>query len=546
MMGLNWRHRRAAEGSPPEQRGGHGGRVSLTWLLQGQQAGLRDDNLTAVPALVQLINEPERSRTRTVESISLQGRVIGQRVTMEFQLPPVHQATSREESGSSRSETASPSGEIYVPIMMVRKPELIDNLSITDAQGQTVTRLSFEETARLIAVTLRFLVLSCGVSLSGSSTARRPAQPENMWLAEAQLLELIHAVGDPGDVDPDIDKAFELLDLPTDGEVSDRQIWLREFVRALSHAYPLIVALPEHAQADRIVITYQRTLIPTLNIDGIRGRLRLALGLRPFKVSIDTALARLSKSYHLQVQGPASQYLMEQTLRCRVCQLPLTRDGVRTTASSSPQCRHREFPARGRRPYFELRGKRGQSYAHLYMRGFAEHGKEDFILAASFGETPPGTLASAAITAAVSCLFIGAVGHAQAVGITPGSDIPPLLLALPAAAASWFGFHSDGEAVLRSSLAARVSLFISGINSLLAATVFLVTKRPDKAVQSFMPPHLFGMHLPSWWSVLLVAAFVNLLAISAQLMVRSWSYRRLLLRKENDGTQTGHRVAYVD
>lgn len=543
---LNRRHKKAAQGSPPEQRGGHTGPINLAWLLEGQQAGLRDDNLAAVPTLIQMINEPELSRTRTVESISLQGRVISQRVTTDFQLPAVHAgagAASGSSGGAAGGTTAGTAGEIYIPIMLVRKPELIDNLSITDAQGQSLTVLSFEDTARLIAVTLRFLVMSCRLSTTGGQPPQNAQLPIEVWRAEAQLLELIHTIGNPGNVEDDIDKAFNLLGLSSTQPVSERQVWLRGFVKTLSHAYPLIVALPVQDQADRVVISYQRTLIPALSIDGVRGRLRLALGLRPFKVSVDTTLSRLSKSYHLQVQGPASQYLMEQTLRCSICQQPLARDGVAPPqGSAAPGHQHRAFPPRGRRPYFELRGKRGQSYAHLYMRGFATRSKENFVLAASFGETPPGTMASATITAAVSCLLIAAVGHAEAAGVTHGSDIPPLLLALPAAAASWFGFNSDGEAVLRSSLAARLSLFASGIGSLLAACVFLMTKRPEKTVNPFMPPHVFGMHLPSWWSVLFIVAFVNLMAISAQLMVRSWSYRRLLLPKENDGAHTGPKL----
>jgi hypothetical protein len=476
---------------------------------------------------------------RTVESVSLQGRVISQKVNLEFRLPalPTGPGNRRTDTGSGAA-----AGEVYIPALLVRKPELIDNLSIVDAQGQALSALPYEETANLVAVTLHFLLVSCTLGQSGNRPDQQPAElPLAVWQTEAQLLRLIHEVGPQPNVDSEIDQAFTRLGLPLDDNAPERVTWLRAFVRTLSQAYPVVVALPP-GSPDRVLLTYQRTLIPSLDTGGIRGRLRLALGLRPFNVGVGTALANATKSYHLHVQGPPTQYLMEQTLRCSVCQRPLTRNGVDAPdGPHTPGHRHEPFPGQGGRPYFELRSKRGQSYAHLYMRGFANSSGDHLVLSASFGETPPATLAGATITAAISALLIGIIGHAEVAGINHGSDIPPLLLALPTAAASWFGFNSDGEAVLRSSLAARCSLFVSGIASLVAACVFLATKRPTSP-HTAAAPSMFGMHLPSWWSVLLVIAFVNLMAISTQLMIRSWSYRRLLLRKENDGIHTGHRL----
>ncbi|QXJ22416.1 hypothetical protein AGRA3207_003411 [Actinomadura graeca] len=524
---LNLRHKRAAGGSPPEQRGGHDGKADLPGLFEKQRAALRKDNLESVPSLVRMIIDPAHFRTRTVESVSLQGRVISQQVTIEFQLP------SPPAGGPERDGGA---GEIYVPALLVRKPELIDSLAITDSQGQTVTVLSFEETAELLAVALHFLVITC--TAPGREDGRSPRtqrELERSWQAEALLLELIYGFGNRADVDKVIAEAFALLGLPGSAG-TERVTWLREFVQMLSQAYPVIAVLP-HQDHRRAVISYRRTLIPSLSIANVRGRLRLALGLRPLKVGVDTALAHNSKSYHLQIDGPGTQYLMEQTLRCASCRTPLTRAGVILPPGRTCPVHHQRFQSGWGRPYFEMRGKRGQSYAHLYMRGFARVRGENLVLSASFGESPPGTLASATITAAVTCLLIGAIGHAEATGIANDSDIPPLLLALPAVAASWFGFNADGEAVLRSSLAARCSLFVSAIASLIAGSLFLVTERPEKPVQS-VEPDVFGMHLPSWWGLLFVIALVNVLSIAAQLVVRSWSYRRLLLRRENDAAHT--------
>jgi hypothetical protein len=476
--------------------------------------------MAAIAALVRMINEPEHSRTRTVESISMQGRVIGQQVNMEFHLP-------------AAQNPPNDSGELYVPALIARKQEPIDNLTVFDSQGQTLHILSYDETIKLLAVALNILVTTCAESPGPAGSWVPPVPDRDVRMAESLLLQLIYALKAPEDalIESQIRAAFELLGQAPSTVEGPRFKWLREFVRTLSRAYPVIVALPHDPEVSRAVISYKRTIIQTLDLTWFRGQLRLALGLRPLKVAIGTALAHNSKTYHLQVEAPATQYLMEQTLRCADCCGPLTTRGVDKPGNHPDTGHtHERYLPRGDRPYYELLGKFGQPYAHLYMRGFAATRGESLVLSASFGETPPGTLASATITAAVSCLLIGAIGHSEAAGIGYASDIPPLLLALPAAAASWFGFSSDDDAVLRSSLAARCSLLIGGITSLLGAVVFLVTKRPASAGGGPIPPSVFAMHLPSWWGLLFCIASANALCVFAQLLIRSWSYRRLLLR----------------
>src|SRR3569833_2274339 len=104
-------------------------------------------------------------------------------------------------------------------------------------------------------------------------------------------------------------------------------------------------------------------------------------------------------------------------------------------------------------------------------------------------------------------------------GIDDGSDIPPLLLALPTVAASWFGFASDTAAVLRASLVGRCSMLLGGSTSRLAAALFLVTGRPQDGPQPATTPSLRVCHLPAFGLALrLVAAVIILYALS-QLLI---------------------------
>ncbi len=265
------------------------------------------------------------------------------------------------------------------------------------------------------------------------------------------------------------------------------------------------------------------------------------LGLRPVTLQMVPGMAFNSKSYHLQVRAPASQYLMEQTLRCGECGRKLSGSEVETDGHGG--CDHIQPSSRNghAEPYFQLLRKRGQNYAHLYMRGFAVLKQKDIRISTSFGEVPPGTLASAVITAVTSALLIVTVGVAETTGLERDSDIPAILLVLPAVAASWFGFSSDSEAILRSSLAARCSLILGGLVSMAASALFIVSgAAPEKGGTGFAssstalpgePAILLGVEVRWWWSALIYLASVNLVYVLVQSIVRSNAYRRLL-RKE--------------
>lgn len=54
------------------------------------------------------------------------------------------------------------------------------------------------------------------------------------------------------------------------------------------------------------------------------------------------------------------------------------------------------------------------------------------------------------------------------------TDIPLVFLTLPGLAAAWFGFSSDADTVLRSSLAARISLILTTFLSIVAVSCYVL------------------------------------------------------------------------
>jgi len=108
----------------------------------------------------------------------------------------------------------------------------------------------------------------------------------------------------------------------------------------------------------------------------------------------------------------------------------------------------------------------------------------------------------------------------------PNSDIPALLLAFPAVAASYLGFGGSESALLRTSLAARLSLLASGVLSLLSAILYLmqnagVAPRGDLGFIKFL-----GVQ-DSLWLLLLAVALANLFVIARTFVIRLKHFQRL-------------------
>jgi hypothetical protein len=497
---------------------------------------LEEEDIPRIVAFVELLINPASYRARTVETISLDGRRIKQRVSVEYSLPDFERVLpggtdlhNGEEGQATRPDISA----LYVPILRPLKGELLDNFALSSASGSTLTDLSYEETLRLLSVALHALLLACFDEDSGHAIHEASS-------AETLLLGIISKRGNmtTEQAMEQTAKALSLLGSQISHKRDAERQRLEKFVLALGPAYPIVAVVPVEQDTKRVLIRYELTIISTPLSKSFKDWLRLQLGLRPYQVSIPVDLALLSGSYHLHVEGPAEQYLMEQYLRCRRCEKlapkrPPYWQGKATTLHSSTDddCSHQDSEAE---PiyYFRLRRKWGQNYAHLYMRGYSNSGLRRIQLLVRFGETPPGTLASAAVTAGAATILIGVVGGLVSNGGSTAGGIPALFLAFPIAAASWFGYASDSESVLRASLAARISLISSGVLCFVAAGVYLLgVDTKDFLVQHGL--NLLGVREPLWVGLVILAA-MNLFYILIEYFVRTAYYNTLLRRSESE------------
>jgi hypothetical protein len=482
-------------------------------------------------AFIQMITNPAHLRARVVESVALcaDNNSIKQRISVEYRLP------------YRLGEKGERLVRLWVPVLRPLKGELLDDFGITDASGSSLATLSHEENIEFAALALRALFSALG----GGRV------PEELERVELGLLTIIAT---RGGVNQALIKATwaeareRLLAALGEKVALDRRLELLEwFFRTLAISYPVIVSIQPPPGEDRFLIKYERTIVPTTTVGGLRGRLRMALGLSPYQISIPVDHAFSSDSYHLRVEGPSDQYVASQNLRCArpACRASFNR---RWAAGPAPEeapskCDfHHVTGGRSSTPYqdyhFHVKARKGQSHCHLYMRGFVGSGFRDLEFVAGFGERPPGDLSKATITAGVTAVLVVAVGYLTrsfAAGNVSdmGSDIPALMLAVPGIAAGWFGFAADTGALFRSSLAARVSLIVSGLLSLVAAILYLLENGSVVMPSPVDSVELAGIN-DLYWLLLSVAAYVNLIITICYFVVRYSFFKHLLIKKDGN------------
>jgi hypothetical protein len=402
--------------------------------------------------------------------------------------------------------------------------DLVDNFRLTDRSSSSVTNLSYLETVELAAIGLRMLLLY--------ATGKPYQEWTSTRAAELILLELIarRRPSDAKSAKSSIKKGLKLLEGKLSGGARDL---IRAYLRSLSAGYPIVAVIPQDlVVSNRVLLRYELTVIPASRSAGWEGKLRLGIGVRPSQVTVPVDLAMTAGSYHLRVNGPPEKYVVEQILRCANCRQRLDDPQTRHIA----QCAH--APGESKKTHFHLRGRFGQSFTHLYMRGFADSGHRTsrYEILVRFNETPPGSRASAAVTALAGLIFIWVIGHlASRNEAVSNSDLPAILLALPAIAASWVGLSSSGDALVGSSLHARLSLILSGVLSVASVVVYLLQNTAASASDKGLTPPshmtLAGVTDPRWIT-LLVLAFFGLIYISWHLLARIRNYMGLISRAD--------------
>lgn len=473
-----------------------------------------EQDANSIVPFLELVTNPASCRSRVVETIDLQQHAIRQKVSIEYALPPV------------------PDGAdfLFLPISQPRKGELVDRFGLADASGATVTNLSNDETSVLIAIGLRLLLQEAsGLPFSGWTTTRD---------AEIALLELATRRGPqnaPADHDV-VDNAIGRVENLDDEGTKDL---IRTYTESLMVAYPIVAVVPRgQLAANRVYLQYERTIRPSSERGGILGSLRIGLGLKPSQVFVPLNLALSARSYHLRINGPADKYLEDQQIRCRTCKRLLARDWRGVPPRDG--CDHVPIGVTDD-SHFHAQARSGQSYLHLYMRGYASRTPlRNLEAVAAFSELPPGSRGACALTALGTTAFLWLTGYLVSRHQTIASfDLPAILLSVPVVAASWFGFAADGASLVGSSLVARLSLIGSAVLAVAGVITYILTPSEDQphAAVTSSGVGLAGLTNPIW-IVLLAISAANLIGSFILFLQLIIDYTKLT--RKTDPTSEGY------
>ena len=281
-----------------------------------------------------------------------------------------------------------------------------------------------------------------------------------------------------------------------------------------------------------------------------RNQWRDNFGLKPYIIDIPLhPYALLVEAYHQQIDAEPGEYIFYHHLERLKSQDPVN---------------EKDLCAGDLKPYARLYSDEGKPNAHLYIRRQVTPSKsslteqpsssaaetaqsETFKSVLELREIPPGTLGAATTIALASATIISffAITHigldidinaddaqAEQIKATLNSDVPALLLALPAFVGvligSWLDLSRLRRASLTTYLALAGTMFLS-----LGSALYFVFDANRKLPTSLTIAAVGGTEITTdWiWIVLMAVAITHFLFLSRKLVYESRHYAERIRKR---------------
>jgi hypothetical protein len=477
----------------------HAGRLPAQDLFGSRATLVSRYGERGVKAFLYLFIYPQLFIVRAIE----EARIVEQTLRLEVSLTLDIAAFSGGSSGQS---------SLIIPLIRTNKGDLLDNLELRDAQDISLATLPQADIKALISFALEGLFQSAYADVIG------PTDPQaHELLGELDLLA--------STIDPVPEIAASIVDklekLESGSTLSDEQKGfakrLKDACRFLAESYVVAVEAPYPEGCRHLIVRYSKSMPVFTEANTAKSRWRLRLGLRPDRFHIPIHLQSLSRSYHFRMNATPGQYVS----RCFLAELDsLERVEPADIAPHGTNTRERQPVVRY--------SNNGLPWAHIYTKYFNLEPR-DLSAFVKFYEVPPGILGAAAlVTLATTALIITFTFARVSEGGETGSDLPALLLALPAILASWVGYKSDSDNLLRTSLTARVGLILAGTLSFASALLYII-QRTGKWQEPHWTVSLLGGTLALgrasvYWVLLSAAALALTVVLGRTLWVRGRRY----------------------
>ncbi len=386
--------------------------------------------------------------TRAVENAEVRDGCLCLQVIMEFALNDqvVKKVRNANES------------VVLIPLIKLAKGATLDNLDLSDREGRHVSPLLQDEIYGLLTYVIDSLFRIAYINGSGKGASRSLTKVE-----EAVLGGLVQVACYPEKVDSkDISPLLHLLDSvgaasnPVNAEAALDLHHLCEF---FAENY-LIAVEAELPSGSRLTMKYSRT-VPLYEQAAVRAdRSRVRLGLSPRSFSLPLTLPFEAPSYHFSMSGVPGSFVARQTL---------------FETPNRNVIGQETFMGGKTQPYLSSKCESALPYAHFHARGLQRFSDINMWTRVEFDEVPPGALGGAMVVCVACAILIWFFTLVQPGLRSPSqqiaSDLPALLLTVPAFAATWIGNSADR--IQRSSICTYIGLGISTVVSLASALLYI-------------------------------------------------------------------------
>ena len=383
---------------------------------------------------------------------------------------------------------------VLLPVFRCKRGERIDELIVKDNMtGQHAPRLPREESLAITSLALRTLIRR------EASQLTPPVVSLNSNLLDRFLLDICN--GKRIDINTRLNEV-----LGTASRQFDRLVQLCDY---LSKNY-LIIAELGTPLSTQSVVEVEHFVCAVSPAPESRGRMRKRFGLAPVTIELPMTYALQAQIYHFQLSAPADQYVYNHRLEL---------------LNTNYLVKQPDLQPYGQ-PYVRVYHEDGRTNAHCYIRprsknGSADTPPPDMKSVVEVREIPPGALGAATIVAtaiatlliffAITRIAIDGPGVGSEATSLFNSDIPAVLLALPAFAALLLGHWADPTRLPRSSLSAYCGFLVTMFLSFLAAIFFILDANRifgSQAVVTIWRTQGTGsLHLTTDWIWLALAGF---------------------------------------
>ena len=396
-----------------------------------------------------MLRNPSQYVTRAVEEVEVRAGCLGVKVVMEF-------ALNDGELVDIIRQSERPVA--LLPLIKLSKTATLDNLDILDWEDRRISPLLQDELYGLLSIVIENLFRSAYIN-SADEGALRALTP----IEDSVLQSLIQVVCNPERIDKkSISSTILVLDSAGVG-ASDpinraAATYLHDLCEFFAENY-IIAVETELPYGSRLSMKYSRT-VPLYGQTAVRGdRMRVRLGLSPQSFTLPLTLPFEAPSYHFSLAGVPGSFVASQTLLEAVSRQPI-----------KPE----EFRHNGIQPFLSSKCESALPYTHFHTRGLQQLSPKDIWTRVEFDEVPPGALGGALVVSAACAILIWFFTLVQP-GLRPGatvaSDLPAVLLTVPAFVATWIGNSVDR--VQRSSISTYIGLGVSTVVSLASAVLYI-------------------------------------------------------------------------